>query len=258
MYICLGLHHFHMLLNFLILFFFSFLAGLAAFILPPIADKKYKLLLVFGGAYLFAITITHILPELFNNGVNPTEIGLYVLIGFIFQEVLEHFSSGVEHGHMHVHDDAHHHSPTSSIMLLVALSLHSFLEGSLLAHPGTIHADHDSSGLLLGIVLHKVPASFALVSILMCYLKNKRNALILLFIFAMASPFGMWVGDYFIQDQAFSDHTFAILFAIVSGNFLHISTTIVFESEANHKINAQKLGVTILGAATAVMIEFLL
>lgn len=234
------------------------MAGIAAFLLPPIAHRQYKLVLVFAGAYLFAITITHILPELFNSMVDPTQVGLYVLIGFIFQEVLEHFSSGVEHGHMHVHDDGHTHTQGASFMLLLALSLHSFLEGSLLAHPGAIHADHDSSGLLLGIVFHKIPASFALMSILLCNSKNKKRAITFLVIFAMASPAGMWMGDYFIQGQAFSERTFSILFAIVSGNFLHISTTIVFESEANHKINAQKLGATILGAGIAVMIEFLL
>lgn len=247
-----------MLSNFLILFFSSLLSGLAAFLLPPIADRKYKLVLVFAGAYLFAITITHILPELFNNGIDPTQIGLYVLVGFILQEILEHFSSGVEHGHMHEHDEKHQHTQRASFMLLIALSLHAFLEGSLLAHPGTIHADHDSSGLLLGIVLHKAPASFALVSILLCHLKKRSKAFIFLVIFAMASPMGMWVGDYFIHDQSLSDHTFSILFAIVSGNFLHISTTIVFESEADHKINVQKLGVTILGSVVAVMVEFLL
>lgn len=247
-----------MLFNFLILFLGSFLAGLSAFLLPPVADRKYKLVLVFAGAYLFAITITHILPELFNNGINPTQIGLYVLIGFIFQEVLEHFTSGVEHGHMHVSDEHHNHSKGSSLMLIVALFMHAFLEGSLLAHPGTIHSDHDSGGLLLGIVLHKAPASFALVSILFCQLKNKKKAIIFLFIFAMSSPLGMWVGDYFIQGKAFSEQTFSILFAIVSGNFLHISTTIVFENEANHKFNAKKLGVTILGSLVAVMVEFLL
>ncbi|MEL7003135.1 MAG: ZIP family metal transporter [Bacteroidota bacterium] len=247
-----------MLTNSLILFLGSFLAGIAAFILPPVADRKYKLVLVFAGAYLLAITITHILPELFNNGINPSQIGLYVLIGFIFQEVLEYFTSGVEHGHMHVEDEKHQHSKASSIMLIIALFIHAFLEGSLLAHPGSIHADHDSGGLLLGIILHKAPASFALVSILFCQLKNRKKALLFLFIFAMSSPIGMWVGDYFAHGQVLSDYTFSILFAIVSGNFLHISTTIVFESEPNHKVDIQKLGVTILGASLAVMVEFLL
>jgi len=247
-----------MLINFLILFLGSFLAGIAAFILPPVADRKYKLVLVFAGAYLLAITITHILPELFNNGINPTQIGLFVLIGFIFQEVLEHFTSGVEHGHMHVQDEGHQHGKGSSLMLIIALFMHAFLEGALLAHPGTIHADHDSGGLLLGIVLHKAPASFALVSILFCQLKHKKKALLFLFIFAMSSPIGMWMSDYFTHGQVLSDRTFSILFAVVSGNFLHISTTIVFESEANHKIDLRKLGVTILGAGLAVMVEFLL
>jgi zinc and cadmium transporter len=41
----------------------------------------------------------------------------------------------------------------------------------------------------------------------------------------------------------------------VSGNFLHISTTIVFESSLDHKFNARKMGVAVVAAALAVVAE---
>jgi hypothetical protein len=43
----------------------------------------------------------------------------------------------------------------------------------------------------------------------------------------------------------------------VSGNFLHISTTIVFESSPEHHFNARKLTVAILGALVAVGVEYI-
>jgi hypothetical protein len=46
------------------------------------------------------------------------------------------------------------------------------------------------------------------------------------------------------------------LYALVSGNFLHISTTIVFESSPGHKFDARKMAVTIFGALAAVAVEF--
>ena len=162
-----------MTLYLLLLFFTTFLAGLIAFFTPKSRGKIYKLALVFAGAYLFAITIIHILPELYFNAENPTLIGLYVLGGFFLQQVLEYFSRGAEHGHIHHHSDEHGHNPASIFPVIIALSVHAFLEGSLLAHPGTIHEDHDATALFLGILLHKAPAAFALMTIVLCYLTRK-------------------------------------------------------------------------------------
>ena len=48
------------------------------------------------------------------------------------------------------------------------------------------------------------------------------------------------------------------LYALVSGNFLHISTTIVVESSPEHHFNARKMAVVILGALLAIGAEFLM
>jgi hypothetical protein len=47
------------------------------------------------------------------------------------------------------------------------------------------------------------------------------------------------------------------LYALVCGNFLHISTTIVFESSPEHRFNALKLVVAGTGAVVAVLLEML-
>lgn len=246
-----------MLFNLLVLFFVALLAGLSALLIPEIKDKKYKLVLVFAGAYLFAVTIIHILPELFGRATDPTKIGLFILVGFFLQQVLEYFTAGVEHGHVHKHNEKHEHKASSAILVLLGLSVHSFLEGSLLAHPSTIHEHHDSNSLLFGILLHKAPAAFALMSILMCQLEKKKLAIIFLVLFSLASPLGLLIGDYYVANHMLSADAFTILFAIVSGNFLHISTTIVFESSVDHHFNAKKLGVGILGSLVAISAEYL-
>lgn len=239
----------------IILFLVAFLSGALAFVISDVKSSMYKLSLVFAGAYLFAITVIHILPELYYNAENPTTIGVYVLLGFFLQQLLEYFSAGAEHGHIHKHTHEHSQSLSSAIPVLVALSIHSLLEGTLLAHPGTIHAEHDATALLFGIVLHKGPAAFALVTILLCYLKNKKVAIFLLLLFAAASPIGVLIGNYAIHSDELSPKVFTVLFGLVSGNFLHISTTIVFESSTDHSFNIRKLGVAILGALVAVAAE---
>lgn len=247
----------YMIFNFLVLFLTALLAGLSTLLIPQVKESRYKLILVFAGAYLFAVTIIHILPELFSRATDPTRIGLFILVGFFLQQILEYFTAGVEHGHIHEHDNHHHHKASSAVMVLVALSIHAFLEGSLLAHPSTIHEHHESNSLLLGIVLHKAPAAFALMSVLICQLANKRLATVFLVLFSLASPIGLVIGDYYVEHNMLSDEAFTILFAIVSGNFLHISTTIVFESSVDHHFNAKKLGVGVLGALIAVSAEYI-
>jgi hypothetical protein len=54
-----------------------------------------------------------------------------------------------------------------------------------------------------------------------------------------------------------SSQAFTFFFAVVSGNFLHISTTIVFESSADHKFNAKKMGIAVLAAGIAIATELL-
>ncbi|QSE98478.1 ZIP family metal transporter [Fulvivirga lutea] len=245
-----------MLISLAILFFSALLSGLLVFAIPNLDQKNYKLALVFAGSYLFSITIIHIMPELFSQAENPTSIGIYVLLGFFLQQILEYFTAGAEHGHIHKHEHDHQRGVASSIMVLGAMIVHGLLEGSLLAHPSVIHAHHDANSILFGIVLHKAPASFALMSIIVCQLKRNKLAIIFLVLFALASPIGMVVGDYYVENNALADETFTILFAIVSGNFLHISTTIVFETSSDHHFNARKLAVAVIGALIAVGAEY--
>ncbi|MCE2995071.1 MAG: ZIP family metal transporter [Cyclobacteriaceae bacterium] len=241
-----------------ILFFTALIAGAVAFYVPKLNTGTYKLWLVFAGSYLFSITIIHIFPELYSQSFDPGMIGICVLIGFFLQQALEFLSSGVEHGHIHVHEKNHQHKESSAILVLLALCVHAFLEGGLLAHPRTVNHHHDSNTLLWGIVLHKAPEAFALMSVLLCEVKSRSRAVFFLLIFALASPFGLFLSDYLLANQWMTSQAFTILFAIVSGNFLHISTTIVFESSADHKFNSRKMGVAVLATAIAVAAELLL
>ena len=248
-----------MLINLLILFVTAFSAGMLVFVLPKNKSLDFRLTLVFAGSYLFSITIIHILPEIFAGENNPPGIGIFILIGFFLQLFLEYFTSGVEHGH--IHNPSHHnhsHAHISPVFLLLALCIHAFLEGTLLSHPSDSHQHDDIRALLIGIVLHKMPAAFALMSVLLFQVENRRKAIVYLFIFSMASPFGLLVSAYFNEFNLISQNAFTILYAIVSGNFLHISTTIFFESSPEHKFNARKLVVSMVGALIAVVAEQLM
>jgi zinc transporter ZupT len=245
-----------MLLNVSILFISALLAGMAVFLIPKLDQKRFKIVLSFSGAYLFSITVVHILPELFHEANDVRLTGIYVLAGFFLQMVLEYFSSGVEHGHIHVHDEDKHVVPFS---LLISLCLHAFLEGTLLIHPTHNHHHHDEvQPLLYGLVLHKIPEAFALMSVLVFRLDRKYIALILLLIFSAASPAGMVFSNALYMNKDLSNELFPVLFALVAGNFLYISTTIFFETSPNHKFKANRLVVSLMGAIAAVIAEYFL
>ncbi|MBN8576814.1 MAG: ZIP family metal transporter [Cytophagales bacterium] len=252
-----------MTLKLLVLFFAPFIAGLVVYLVPSAKGNTFKLLLVFAGSYLFAITVTHILPGLYRQQEQVHLIGLFVLGGFFLQQLLEYFTSGVGHGHVHEHDHGHHnnghhhhHHPVSAVMLLSALCLHAFLEGSMLAQPATMGFGYDINAVLLGIALHRAPAAFALMTVLAAQLHSRRKALPHLIIFSLAAPVGLLLSTYFVQSNLLTESQMIYLYALVSGNFLHISTTIVFESSPEHRFNIWKLGVAIVGALLAVAVEY--
>ncbi len=255
-----------MTLKLVVLFFTPLIAGLMVYLVPSAKGSNFKLLLVFAGSYLFAITVTHILPQLYLQNRGVELLGLFVLAGFFLQQLLEYFTSGVEHGHIHTdehdHDQGHHHShahqTVSALVLLGALCVHAFLEGSVLAQPTTMGFGYDMNAVLLGIALHTAPASFALMTVLTSQLHSKRKSLPYLIGFALAAPVGLLISSYFIESNVISDTSMIYLYALVSGNFLHISTTIVFESSPEHRFHAKKLAVAVVGALVAVAVEYVI
>jgi zinc transporter ZupT len=243
-----------------ILFITALAGGLAAFKLPLKQNQTYRLLLVFAGAYLFAITVTHLLPEILQGAQEPHFVGLLVLAGFFLQLMLEYLTAGVEHGHVHPpansHNHHHYHSTLTPLSLLIALCLHAFMEGTLLLHPaGGGGAAHQTDSLLVGIVLHKAPAAFALVSVLIAHMQGKKWPMVMLIVFALASPLGLWFSELMQGGTGSLNALDRWVYPLVAGSFLHISTTIFFENSPDHRFNFRKLVVSFIGAGLGAMVE---
>lgn len=228
--------------KFSVLFFSAFLGGLSIFSVKNDKSQLLKLILSFSGAYLFAITVLHLIPEAYN-GPDKQEIGIYILIGFLLQIFLEQFSQGIEHGHIH----QHHHGHAFPYGILISLCLHAFLEGMPLAK------DHQNE-FIFGIALHHIPAAFALSSILWQHHIKKSTIILYLAIFAIMAPLGYWVSLGLSNGSIGGvEAYFNKIMGIVIGIFLHISTTILFESSAGHKINKQKMMAVLLGIGIALL-----
>ena len=229
-------------LIYILLFLSVLLSGLAVFLFKTKNENSIKLLLAFSGAYLFAICVLHLIPDTYSQG--NASIGIYILIGFFLQILLEFFSGGIEHGHIHIHKESKLIFPST---LLVSLCIHAFVEGmplgNISSHQGV------NQPLLMGIILHKIPIAFVLMSMLLQLNIKKQTAFMFLIIFALMSPLGVFTSEMIGDMEQYFDE----IMAIVIGIFLHISTTILFESSKDHRFNLYKFITIIVGAGLAVL-----
>ncbi|QTE23076.1 ZIP family metal transporter [Polaribacter cellanae] len=217
-------------MSYILLILSVLLGAILVFIIKP-STKIVRLLLAFSGSYLLSVTVLHLLPDVYTINSDATIVGVFILIGIILQSVLESFSKGAEHGHIHMHTDGKKF-PT---LLFVSLCLHAFSEGL------PIHYADDN--LLWAIIVHKIPIAIVLTTFLLHTNYPKKTIFLFLTFFAFMSPLGILLGD---KIPFFTIYTTEIT-ALIIGVFLHISTIILFESTENHKFNLQKFIAILLG-----------
>lgn len=233
-----------------ILFFSAFASGLAVLFVKKDSSTFLKLTLSFSGAYLFGLTVLHLMPHVYHSaGQNIDTIGLYILGGFLFQLFLEHFSQGVEHGHIHTNET----QGAFPVAILISLCLHGFLEGMPLA-------GLNQGQLVFGIALHHIPAAFALGSLLIAARVSRTTLLLCIAGFALATPLG-YLASKGISENAIGNiaQYFDRMMAVVIGIFLHVSTTILFESGSpdHHTFNKKKMIAVIIGVLLSLSTLFI-
>ena len=226
-----------MLLAILVLFGTVLGAGWGAGQVPAAQGGRWlKPLLAFSGAYLFTLTVTHLLPE-------------------AWQLLLEVLSQGVEHGHVHVHHEPVSGAGKAPYALVGALVLHSFLEGSILVrNPAAGTVSENFYAIVGGVALHHIPAAFALSTLLRLRLGSFGRVWPWLLVFALASPAGILVSNYVVLGELLRGGLYAALLGLVAGNFLHVSTTILFETSPEHRLNWAKLAATLAGLTMALLV----
>jgi zinc transporter ZupT len=223
---------------------------LIANFIQPKNKKNLKLLLAFSGAFLLSLTVMHLLPEVYeaenllHEGNNyeghshgTSMIGLFIMIGIVFQIILEYFSKGAEHGHVHGHDKMN----TIPWLLFFSLCLHALLEGI----PISQHNE-----LAYGIAIHHFPIAIILTLFFINAELNKKAILFFMMVFAFMTPLGTFISS----NLNFLTEYYTQISGIVIGILFHISSTIIFESSEGHKFNLAKLIVIVLGIIMAYFI----
>lgn len=225
--------------------------GLIAFALP-IRASNLRLILAFSAAYLFSLSIIHMLPEAITVN-NAKQAGLFIVIGFSLQLIIDTFSTGIEHGHVHLHsNDCHTHLPYG---IIIGLFLHSLLEGL------PVYVPAESGGavnyqLIMGLAVHNLPITIALVALLKDHHYSRGRSLLIVVAFAFMSPLG-YLFSFLLHTIGLNANGLysQMAYALVIGIFLHISTAILFESSDQHRYNFRKVAVMLLGITVAYVIS---
>ena len=208
--------------------------GIALF-LKPKSKTNLKLLLAFSGSFLLSLTVIHLLPEIYE--IQNQNVGLFIMAGILFQIILEFFSKGAEHGHVHGHQTMTH----IPWLLFISLCIHAFLEGFAVSH---------HHNLAVGIAIHHLPIAIILTTFFINSSLNKKAIFAFMLTFAIMTPLGTIISDYLpILNDYYTEIT-----AVVIGILFHISSTIIFESSEGHKFNIAKISMIIFGVVLAYFI----
>lgn len=222
-----------------IVFFLSVWLGVGiAALLRSKANLGTLMLLAFSGSFLFSVSVLHLIPELYQGHSHMP--GLLILAGFISQFLMDFLSRGVEHGHHHSGDVMKGILPVG---IFAGLFIHAFMEGL----PVYGMDEVSLRGFVIAVALHKLPVAMVLFLLLQEADIPKSRIWLSIALFSLMAPLGTLTIDSVPVLQEWMDY----INAFVIGIFLHVSTTILYESSKDHKFNTRKLVVVVGGAVLA-------
>jgi len=176
-----------------------------------------------------AVTTDHDQHDHHDHGSMKT-IGIFIMLGIVFQILLEFFSKGAEHGHVHIHEKFN----KIPWALFISLCLHALLEGMPLSQ---------HHNLAYGIAIHHFPIAIILTLFFLQAEMAKKAILFFMICFAFMTPLGTLASEKLDFLSAY----YTEISAVVVGILFHISSTIIFESSEGHKFNLAKLLAIITG-----------
>lgn len=191
--------------------FISLIGGFLP-LLRDLSQRALALLLSFSAGVLLGAVFFHMLPE--TGKVLAEDVGLPVLGGFLLIFVLERFvfiHACEEHA-----CDIHH----MGIPAFLGISLHSLLDGFALG--AGLMLPHLGPVVLLAVLIHKMPDSISVSSILLSAGWARRKVARLSVLFSLTTPVGALLAFLFFR--SLSEENIAVAIGISSGTFLAIAT----------------------------------
>ena len=181
-------------------------------LLRKLSQRALAHLLSFSAGVLLGAVFFHMLPE---TGKALTEnIGWPVLSGFLLIFVMERF--------VFIHACEEHECDIHQmgIPAFLGISLHSLLDGVALG--AGLLLPQLGPVVLLAVIIHKMPDSISISSILLSAGWHRRKVVALNVLFSLTTPIGALLAYLFFR--ALSHENVAVAIGISAGTFLAIAT----------------------------------
>jgi zinc and cadmium transporter len=193
------------------LIFVSLIGGFLP-LLRELSQKALALFLSFSAGVLLGAVFFHMLPE--TGRVLTESMGLPILAGFLLIFVLERFVF------IHACEERDCDIHQMGIPAFLGISVHSLLDGMALG-AGLI-LPQLGPVVLLAVIIHKMPDSMSISSILLAAGWTRRKVAILALLFSLTTPVGALLTFLFFRSLA-AEHV-AVAIGISAGTFLAIAT----------------------------------
>src|SRR5512145_417010 len=153
-----------------------------------LSQRSLALLLSFSAGVLLGAVFFHMLPE---TRVLSENIGWPILAGFLLIFVMERFVF------VHACEERSCDIHQMGIPAFLGISLHSVLDG--LALGAGLMLPHLGPVLLLAVIIHKMPDSISISSILLSVGWSRRRVALLSVLFSLMTPLGVLVAYLFFR-----------------------------------------------------------
>ena len=174
----------------------------------------FDIFLSFGAGALLSAAFLHMIPSAIP-ALGPA-VGVFLLLGYLIMVLIERFTMA------HPCGEEACPSHRIGIVALFGLSVHSIIAGTALGVGIAGAADASTSiALLAAILVHKVPETLALMSLLHISGWRGKAALGMLLVFSAMGPSGILVGSMLRGE---SPAFLSSALAVSSGTFLYIAS----------------------------------
>ncbi|MBM4296472.1 MAG: transporter, Zip family protein [Deltaproteobacteria bacterium] len=221
--------------------FVSLLGGFLP-LMRALSQRALALLLSFSAGVLLGAVFFHMLPE--TAEVLHEAVGWPILAGFLLIFVMEKF--------VFVHACEEHSCDIHQMGLpaFLGISLHSLLDGIALG-AGLI-LPQLGPVVLLAVIIHKMPDSMSISSILLAAGWERRKISRLNLLFSLTTPAGALIAYLFFR--SLSPEHVAVAIGVSAGTFLAIATADILPQV--HRIE-QRNPMTLAFLATGLMVSWM-
>ena len=191
--------------------FISLIGGFLP-LLRELSQRSLALLLSFSAGVLLGAVFFHMLPEIGKVLVDDT--GLPILAGFLLIFVMERFVF------VHACEERECDIHQMGIPAFLGISLHSLLDGIALG--AGLMLPQLGPVVLLAVLIHKMPDSISISSILLSAGWERRKVATLSLLFSLTTPVGALLAFLFLREL--SENNIAVALGVSAGTFLAIAT----------------------------------